>query len=351
MLITLCGSAFATVKSGRFETPLRTENVVISVAGTQATITWSPVTDAASYKVYSSASPDGDFLEDLTGTFDGTSWTAPVSGDKRFYQVTSLTGGGVPPIPENFVLVVGGTFNANTAAAPFMATVSSFYIDKYEVTQSSYASVMPAGSLTTGFGEGDNFPVYYVTWYNAILYCNLRSIQEGLDPCYSYGTDGTDPSRWPTGWNSADANHTNFSCNWTANGYRLPSEVEWVFAAKGGTLSQGYTYSGSATLANVGWYSLNSGAVSHLQGTKAENELGIFDMSGNAFEWCWDISNGNYPTGPMTDYYGPETGIYRRRHGGSYALPASVCPNVSRAHNPPTTSDKNNGFRVVRNCP
>ena len=108
--------------------------------------------------------------------------------------------------PENFVFVEGGTFNNSTADI----TISDFYLSKFEVTQAEYEAVM---GNNPSYYPGDNKPVEKVTWYNAVEYCNARSIQEGLTPCY-------DTSDW--------------SYDFSANGYRLPTEMEWMYAAKGG---------------------------------------------------------------------------------------------------------------------
>jgi len=119
--------------------------------------------------------------------------------------------------------------------------------------------------------------------------------------------------------------------NWTANGYRLPTETEWEFAAKGGTLAQPtpYTYSGSNTIDNVAWYSSNSGTTTYTVGQKSANELGIYDMSGNVWEWCWDWydnSSGAYPFGGTTDPKGPSTSqTYRLLRGGSFGVSEFYC--------------------------
>ena len=253
--------------------------------------------------------------------------------------------GSSPPMPENFILVEGGTFNNGTSDV----TISSFYIDKYELTQAGYQAVM-GSNPASGYGVGSNYPVYYVSWFNAIEYCNRRSIQEGLTPCYSYSSYGTNPANWPWGWNSTSSNHTNVSCNWTANGYRLPTEMEWMFAAKGGNQSQGYTYSGSNSIGDVAWYTSNSGETTHTVGTKAANELGTFDMSGNVWEWVWDIY-GSYPSGSQNNPTGANSGSYRVWRGGSWDGSAYDCAVSYRGGYNATGSRSSIGFRICRVSP
>jgi len=247
-------------------------------------------------------------------------------------------------VPPNFVFVQGGTFSNGTSDV----TLSSIYIDKNEVTQAGYQAVM--GTNPSYFSGYPNCPVESVSWFKAIEYCNKRSINEGLTPCYSYSTYGANPDNWPAGWNTISANHTNVSCNWAANGYRLPTEMEWMFAAKGGNQSQNYTYSGSNDLDAVGWYMLNSGYTPHNVSTKASNELGTFDMSGNVWEWCWDIL-GDYPSGAQTDPHGAVSGSDRMRRGGSWSSVASSCAVYSRSFDDATYSDEFIGFRCVRVSP
>lgn len=290
----------------------------------------------------------GDFGDDLpSGTGKHIVWDAGAENfslDGSYLYRVYADDGSSPP-PENFVLVEGGTFNNGTSDV----TISSFYIDKYELTQAGYQAVM-GSNPASGYGVGDNYPVYYVSWFNAIEYCNRRSMQEGLNPCYSYGTYGTDPDAWPSGWNSNRENHINVSCNWTANGYRLPTEMEWQFAARGGNQSHNYTYSGSNDLNAVGWYNSNSGSTTHTVGTKAANELGIYDMSGNVWEWVWDI-NGSYPSDAQTDPHGATSGSSRVLRGGSWNVNADFCTVSYRYRNGATFTYDNVGFRCLRIFP
>ncbi len=305
--------------------------------------------DGASYDVIPSpANLSGDFGDDLpSGTNKHIVWNAGAESytlDGSYLYRVYADDGSSPPMPENFVFVQGGTFNNGTSNV----TISSFYIDKYELTQAEYQAVM--GSNPSYFGSNPNRPVEVVSWFNAIEYSNRRSIQEGLTPCYSYSTFGTNPDNWPSGWNTNYNNHTNVSCNWTANGYRLPTEMEWMFAAKGGNQSQGYTYSGSNTIGNVAWYSSNSSNRTWDVGLKDPNELGTFDMSGNVWEWVWDIY-GSYPGGAQTDPHGATSGSDRVRRGGGWNGSAGNCSVSFRAYINATFSGSNLGFRLCRVSP
>jgi len=250
-----------------------------------------------------------------------------------------------PPIPENFVQVEGGSFNNGVSEV----TLSGFFIDKYETTQAEYLAVM--GVNPSFFANNPNRPVERVSWYKAIEYCNRRSIQEGLLTCYSYGSSGTNPDNWPTGWNLDGADHRNVQCNWAANGYRLPTEMEWMFAAKGGNSSQSFSYSGSNSVDEVARYQANSGNRTWDVGGLASNELETFDMSGNVWEWVWDIYEDSYPAGPQTNPSGASDGSLRVWRGGSWLHGANFCAVDMRNANSPHSSYNTIGFRVLRAMP
>lgn len=307
--------------------------------------------DGASYDIIPSpANLSGDFGDDLpSGTNKHIIWNAGAESfglDGSYLYRVYADDGSSPPMPENFILVEGGTFNNGTSDV----TISSFYIDKYELTQAGYQAVMGSDPAS---GYGDAYPVYNVSWFNAIEYSNRRSLQEGLSPCYSYSSFGTNPDNWPAGWNSNFNNHTNVSCNWTANGYRLPTEMEWQFAARGGNQTHNYSYSGSNDLNDVGWYWNNWGSANnstHSVGALAANELGTFDMSGNVWEWVWDIY-GSYPSGSQTNPTGANSGSDRLLRGGSWYHYAYGCTVSIRFYGSATFSSGIIGFRCVRVSP
>ncbi len=268
--------------------------------------------------------------------FDGDQFMARFTADD-----------GVSYIPTNFVLVEGGTFNNSFSEV----TISSFYIDKYELTQTEYYAVMGSNPASgTGFGEGNDYPAYYISWFDAVEYCNRRSILEGLNPCYSYGNFGSNPDIWPRGWKSTSSNHSNVSCSWTANGYRMPTEMEWMFAARGGNLSNNYSYSGSNTLEDVAWYLDNSGSGTHPVGMKLPNELGIYDMTGNIWEWVWDIYDV-YPYEPQIDPTGPASGTHRLFRGGGWRTQPPWCTVFTRYYYSATDNDNDLGIRLCLPMP
>ena len=241
------------------------------------------------------------------------------------------------------VLIPAGTFQmGNTGAYSgydsekpvHTVTISkAFYMSKYEITQKQYQAVMDTNPSNF---IGENLPVEMVTWYNAIAFCNALSQLEGLAPCYTI-------------------NGTNVSCNWEANGYRLPTEAEWEYAAKAGTSTDFYsgslTHSGSSpidpNLDKIGWYAGNSASKTQSVGQKQANAFGLYDMSGNLYEWCWDWY-GDYTSATATDPKGPTYGSNRIHRGGSWISTAYYCRSALRNYFNPNFSHNIIGFRVVK---
>jgi formylglycine-generating enzyme required for sulfatase activity/TolB-like protein len=254
------------------------------------------------------------------------------TGTRQSGNTNRNTGGGTTS--ANFVRVEGGTFQMgnpsggdNDERPVHTVTVKSFSISKYEVTQKEWQEVM--GNNPSNF-KGDNRPVECVSWYEAVDYCNKRSIKEGLTPAYRGSGD-------------------NITCDWSANGYRLPTEAEWEFAARGGIKDYLTTeYSGSNSVDAVAWYSGNSGNSTHPVGTKAANSLDIHDMSGNVWEWCWDWY-GSYSSGTQTDPRGAVSVASRVLRGGSWGNSAADVRSARRGRNTPSSRSGHIGFRLVRN--
>jgi formylglycine-generating enzyme required for sulfatase activity len=263
----------------------------------------------------------GGAVSGTSGTSGGNVQTAPV-------QTQTQTS-----IPAGFVLVPAGTFsmgstNGESNEKPVhQVTISkAFYMSDHEVTQKEWVEIM--GSNPSWF-KGDNLPMEQVSWYDAIEYCNKRSIKEGLTPVYS-------------------GSGNNIRCDFKASGYRLPTEAEWEWAAKGGDKDfMIYEYSGSNSVDGVAWYSGNSGSRTHAVKTKGANGLGLYDMSGNVWEWCWDWY-GSYSSGSQTDPAGVAGGSNRVLRGGSWYDYAQSVRSAYRSYYTPSYGYGILGLRLVR---
>jgi len=240
---------------------------------------------------------------------------------------------------ENFVLVEKGSFTMGDLLN--VTLTYNFYIGKYEVTFDEYDAFCSATGKSKpgdrGWGRGSR-PVINVNWWDAIAYCNWLSEKEKLPKAYDNNGNLLDKDGRVT---------TDIT---KVLGYRLPTEAEWEYAARGGNKSRGYQYAGSSTIRDVAWYDSNSGGKTQEVGKKAPNELGIYDMSGNVYEWCSDWY-GDYSSSAQTNPYNSTAGSDRVLRGGSWLNYATYVRVAYRYSFSPTLTYYDLGFRICRTVP
>ena len=233
---------------------------------------------------------------------------------KASYSNGTLTVNG---IKYSMVWVEGGTFRMGATSEQgsdaysdekpvHSVTLSGYYIGKTEVTQALWKVVMGSNPSSC---KGDNLPVEQVSWNDCQKFIRKLNALTGQN-------------------------------------FRLPTEAEWEFACRGGNNSRGYKYSGSNYIDNVAWYDGNSGDKTHPVGTKAPNELGIYDMTGNVWEWCADWY-GDYSSGAQTNPKGPYDGSDRVCRGGGWGSLARLCRSSNRSYSYPTYRDGSLGLRLA----
>ena len=205
--------------------------------------------------------------------------------------------------------------------------MSPFCMAKTEVTQAKWAEVM-GGNPSHFSGCGGSCPVEQVSWFDAVRFCNELSSRDGLTPCYRISGESVTWDR-------------------SANGYRLPTEAEWEYACRAGTMTRFYTGNTEQDLSRAGWYDGNSGDRTHPVGEKARNAWGLYDMHGNVWEWCWDWL-GPYGSGTVSDPEGPGGGSNRVLRGGSWNNLARSCRAAFRIRHEPGFRRASNGFRLSR---
>ena len=235
------------------------------------------------------------------------------------------------------VLIPAGRFTMGDEkeidAKPHEVVISSFYMDKYLVTQEQYKEVM--GENPSRW-KGDKNPVEQVRWSDAVKYCNARSLKEGLQPCYDLQT---------------------WKCNFEANGYRLPTEAEWEYACRAGSKTAYFFGNDSSKLSDYAWLDENSAGKPHPVGQKKPNPWGLYDMHGNVWEWCNDFYQVDYyQQSPVENPRGPKEGETKVVRGGAWKFSADSCRSGYRYNEDPGYSDvcfgyDIYGFRCVRNAP
>lgn len=228
---------------------------------------------------------------------------------------------------SDIATVTGGTFGSGTSFKG--QSVSTFKIGTKEITWADWQTVRTYAVAngfdigSSGSGSGNTNPAESVSWYDAVKWCNAASLLNGKTPVYRTSGNAT--------YKKGEEVPTVLS---SANGYRLPTEKEWEWAAIGGTLTQGYVYSGSNTANTVCWSRDNTPTSSQPVATKTANELGIYDMSGNVFEWCFDDVAGV---------------VGRRIRGGGWTVNADSCQISNRGYPSPSRKEVGFGLRISTN--
>lgn len=247
-----------------------------------------------------------NYEEDPQGGFEGKTKTFTANGVS--FTMMSVEGG---------EFTMGATSEQTGYASDELpthrVTLSSYMIGETEVTQELWQAVMGykptsgGNQWSSSYGLGAQYPAYYISW---------NDVQEFITKLNSI----------------------------TGETFRMPTEAEWEYAARGGNKSKGYLYSGSNTIGDVAWYTSNSGT--HAVKTKSPNELGLYDMSGNVWEWCSDWY-GSYSSNAQTDPTGPSTGSYRVNRGGGWCFKVTYFRVASRYGYTPSSRTYAIGFRLA----
>ena len=268
--------------------------------------------------------------------------------------------------------VPAGRFQRDSTPGNISVVSKPFRMSRYEITRAQFARLMKAEPVLMenrqNQSSGTTDPVFMVNWYHAITFCNKLSLQDNLTPVYRVVKNGI-----LVDWNTVkfsdvplvdDTDWNNATATWTNDGYRLPTEMEWMWAAMGApatgrgrdpdTNGHRKSYAGStegsnsSRLGSYAWYTNNANNKTHPVGTKKPNELGLYDMTGNVTELCWDRWSTTPETGLLTDYRGPASGEYRVVKGGSRADEADDVALIENSNPHPYFRNQSIGFRVVR---
>jgi len=351
--------------------------------GCAPTLVWNTVTGATTYQVQvSTSSAFSSFIVNDTGLKKVSElFNLPIA-PICYWRVNAKNPGGTSNWSEiralntftrtvsgRFVYIPGGTFQMGAdyssyseifeswglssspkrPALPFHAvTVSSFYMDSIELTQQDYATLMDTNPSSNRYAintaDAATHSVDNVSWYDAVLYCNARSKKEGFDTVYSF-TSRRDSSTYHT---RGCVYLGGLSIDYTKNGYRLPTEAEWEYACRAGTTSDYYWGYDTVTVGQYAWYYNNYSSNPTLESAKKKpNDYGLYDMCGNASEWCNDWL-GQYGSADQTNPVGPDTGTYRIVRGGDVSSSSATIQSGWRSLSLPSSIYYFYGLRLVR---
>jgi formylglycine-generating enzyme len=257
----------------------------------------------------------------------GTGSAAPAASK----PITTKTGIEMVAIPAG-EFTMGDNAGEDDEKPAHRVQISGFYMDVAEVTQAGFQTLIgrnPAKSV------GPDKPVERVSWLAAIEYCNMRSQKEGLTPCYDLKAQPPE-------------------CDFSANGYRLPTEAEWEYACRAGTTTRWFFGNDPGELGKYAWFKGNADKTTHPVKQKQPNPWGLYDMYGNVAEWCNDFSSDAYdPQAPAKDPRGAASGTERVMRGGSFTAADDTCRSSARQSQTPVFADtcfgsETFGFRCVR---
>ncbi len=384
-LIVLCSVAVGIVLSALGQTSL----VISSFDRTSGQLVFNEIENATNYYVMRSTdlsagwTPAGGALDDIptNGLGSITCWV-PVADPACFYRVaaninTNTTPPALPPFIE-LASIPSGTYYMgdylwiwDDATTEHPVDINAFEMGKYEVTKAEWDTAASWASdhgydidIYDAAGKGTNHPAYYITWYEAVKWCNALSEREGRTPCYEL-IGNVYRAGIPAN-PSAD-----LTCDWDANGYRLPTEAEWEWAAQAGVDGRWFPWDGLILHGNANYmanthaphdattytdstyhptYAVGAFPYTSPVGDFAANSYGLYDMAGNVYEWCWDwYDAGYYAVSGRDNPKGPGAGTYRVARGGAFNSLSYYCHVYGRGNASPTYDFYDElGFRVVR---
>ncbi len=294
----------------------------------------------------------GDFVFEAKLRPDAAAAAAERPAETRPYKPT-----------PGFVRIPGGTFRMGSPAVEANrkddevqhdVTLRAFSMGPREVTQAEWKAVM---GTNPSFFKGDDLPVENVSWYDVLVYCNRRSLAEGIAPAYRVG-GSADPDDWGLVPSEPDGRWDEVACDFSSDGYRLPTEAEWEYACRSGTATP-FSFGTALSTADANYDGKHpyAGAPAGERrertlpaGSFKPNAFGLFDMHGNVYEWVWDWY-GPYDQSPATDPTGPKAGEGRVHRGGSWGSYGLYLRSAARKGWAPHNRNANLGFHVVRSAP